>query len=101
MTERIIGQVERFAPGFRDVVLATHVASPSWFEQYDPNNVGGDIAGGPRGLQLTLRPRPGIHPSARPTRACSSARRPTPPGGGVHGMCGANAAESALATTLR
>ena len=57
MTEAIEGQIERFAPGFRDVVLARHTADSSWYEAYNPNIIGGDIAGGSHGgLQLVLRP---------------------------------------------
>ena len=101
MTEAIEQQVERFAPGFRDVVLARHSAGNAWYEAHNPNIVGGDIAGGSHGgLQLLLRPRPGLHPyrTANPRLFMCSAS--TPPGGGVHGMCGMNAANEALRTTL-
>jgi phytoene dehydrogenase-like protein len=101
MTEAIEGQIERYAPGFRDVVLARHVADSSWFEAHNENVIGGDIAGGSHGgAQLLLRPRPGV-PSYRTGNPrlflCSSS---TPPGGGVHGMCGLNAAQEALRTVL-
>ena len=102
MTDAIDGQIERFAPGFRDVVLARHVADSSWYEAYNENIIGGDIAGGSHGgLQLLLRPRPGVHPyrTSNPRLFLCSAS--TPPGGGVHGMCGHNAALEALKTTLR
>ena len=102
MTDAIDGQIERFAPGFRDVVLARHVADSSWYEAYNENTIGGDIAGGSHGgLQLLLRPRPGVHPyeTSNPRFFLCSAS--TPPGGGVHGMCGYNAALEALKTTLR
>ena len=99
MTDAIEGQIERFAPGFRDVVLARHTADSSWYEVYNPNIIGGDIAGGSHaGLQLLLRPRAGVHPYRTPNPrlfVCSSS---TPPGGGVHGMCGLNAARAALAS---
>jgi phytoene dehydrogenase-like protein len=102
MTDAIDGQIERFAPGFRDVVLARHVADSSWYEAYNENLIGGDIAGGSHGgLQLLLRPRPGARPyrTSNPRFFLCSAS--TPPGGGVHGMCGYNAALDALETTLR
>jgi phytoene dehydrogenase-like protein len=102
MTDAIERQIERFAPGFRDVVLARHVADSAWFERHNANNVGGDIGGGSHaGLQLPLRPRPGVRPyrTANPRFFLCSAS--TPPGGGVHGMGGYNAAKSALKTTLK
>ena len=102
MTEAIEAQIERYAPGFRDIVLARHVADSSWFEEHNENIVGGDIAGGSHGgLQLLLRPRPGLHSyrTADPRLFLCSAS--TPPGGGVHGMCGYNAAQEALRTALR
>jgi phytoene dehydrogenase-like protein len=102
MTEAIEGQLERFAPGFKDTVLARHVGTSSWYERHDANFVGGDIAGGSHGgLQLLLRPRPGVHPyrTGNPRFFLCSAS--TPPGGGVHGMCGLHAANAALATSLR
>jgi phytoene dehydrogenase-like protein len=101
MTDAIEGQIERYAPGFRDVVLARHVADSAWFEAHNENIVGGDIAGGSHGgMQLLLRPRPGLRPyrTADPRWFLCSAS--TPPGGGVHGMCGFNAAEEALRTVL-
>ena len=90
-------QVERFAPGFRDLVLARTTTTPAEIEAGNPNNVGGDIAGGRcDGLRLLLRPVPVPVPYATPDPAiylCSSA---TPPGPGVHGMCGYHAAGAAL-----
>jgi phytoene dehydrogenase-like protein len=92
-------QVERFAPGFGDLVLARTVTTPADLAAGNPNNVGGDIAGGRcDGLRLLLRPvpLPVPVPYATPDRAiylCSSA---TPPGPGVHGMCGYHAASAAL-----
>jgi phytoene dehydrogenase-like protein len=97
LTDPIEQQLERFAPGFRDVVLARAVSGPHDIEARNPNNVGGDIAGGRfSGLQTVFRPVVACHPYATPDPAiylCSSA---TPPGPGVHGMCGYHAARSAL-----
>ena len=83
MTERIEAQIERFAPGFRDLVLARHVAGPAWFEAYNPRYVGGDIAGGSHGgLQLVfrptvrLRPYPTPDPGALPLLGLHAARAP-------------------------
>jgi phytoene dehydrogenase-like protein len=102
MTDAIEGQIERFAPGFRDVVLARHTADSSWYEAYNPNLIGGDIAGGSHaGLQLVLRPRPGVPAYATPNPRFFLCSASTPPGGGVHGMCGHNAAQAALAGVLR
>lgn len=102
MTAAIEGQIERFAPGFRDVVLARAASTSSWFESYNANYIGGDIAGGSHGgLQLVLRPRPSLHPYRTPDPRFFLCSASTPPGGGVHGMCGYNAAKDALATTLR
>jgi phytoene dehydrogenase-like protein len=98
MTDAIVGQIERFAPGFRDVVLAQHVGDSAWYEDYNPNCVGGDIAGGSHGgLQLVLRPRPGLgSPYATGNPRVFMCSASTPPGGGVHGMCGMHAANEAL-----
>jgi phytoene dehydrogenase-like protein len=97
LTDAIERQVERFAPGFRDLVLARTVTTPADAAAGNPNNVGGDIAGGRcDGLRLLLRPVPVPVPYATPDPAiylCSSA---TPPGPGVHGMCGYHAATAAL-----
>jgi phytoene dehydrogenase-like protein len=95
-------QIERFAPGFGDLVLARAVTTPADLEAGNPNNVGGDIAGGRcDGLRLLLRPVPVPVPYATPNPAiylCSSA---TPPGPGVHGMCGYHAAAAALRRVFR
>ena len=99
MTAAIEGQLERFAPGFRDRVLVRHVMTPVDLEAHDANYVGGDIAGGSHGgLQLFARPILSTHPYRVPLQGlpgylCSSA---TPPGAGVHGMCGWWAAQDAL-----
>ncbi|MFL5291490.1 MAG: phytoene desaturase family protein [Myxococcales bacterium] len=97
MTGRIEAQIERFAPGFRDLVLARTVAAPRDVEAHNENCAGGDISGGAYdGLQLFARPMLSLDPYATPARdlyLCSSS---TPPGAGVHGMCGFGAARSAL-----
>ncbi|NPV09592.1 MAG: NAD(P)/FAD-dependent oxidoreductase [Anaerolineae bacterium] len=97
VTERIESQIERFAPGFRDCVLARHVLPPKALEEHNPNYVGGDINGGIQDLrQLFFRPVVAAVPyatSAPWLYLCSSS---TPPGGGVHGMCGYHAARAAL-----
>jgi len=101
-TEAIEAQVERFAPGFRDVVLARSVLSPADFERRNRNLVGGDVGGGASDLgQLLLRPTRRPIPYRTPLRGlylCSSA---TPPGAGVHGMCGYGAARLALRDARR
>lgn len=97
MTDRIELQVERFAPGFRDRILARSTMNAAEFESYNPNYVGGDINGGVNDIrQIFTRPALRLSPyrtSAKGVYICSSA---TPPGGGVHGMCGVRAAEQAL-----
>lgn len=97
MTDRIEAQVERFAPGFRRLVLARHTWGPADFDRYNPNYVGGDITGGVADMaQLIARPtlRPDPYRTPAPDIFLCSAS--TPPGAGVHGMCGAGAARSAL-----
>ncbi len=97
MTDRIEAQVERFAPGFRDRILARSVRGPADLEAYDPNYVGGDINGGLQDLrQLFTRPVARLDPYATPARGIYLCSSSTPPGGGVHGMCGVFAARSAL-----
>jgi phytoene dehydrogenase-like protein len=101
MTARIEAQVERFAPGFRDRILARTSHGPAAMEAYDENYVGGDINGGIQDIrQLLLRPWPALDPYRvdRGLYLCSSS---TPPGGGVHGMSGMLAAQSALRHELR
>ncbi len=95
MLPRMEAQIERFAPGFRDCVLARRVFTPAALEGMDANLVGGDIGGGAVDLrQFLFRPtRRYYRTSARDLYLCSSS---TPPGGGVHGMCGYNAARLAL-----
>jgi phytoene dehydrogenase-like protein len=99
---RIEGQIERFAPGFRDLVLARHVTTPAAFAEYDENYVGGDISGGSAAFpQLFLRPTRSLVPYATPDRRLFLCSSSTPPGPGVHGMCGYHAARVALARALR
>ncbi|HEY2263056.1 MAG TPA: NAD(P)/FAD-dependent oxidoreductase [Streptosporangiaceae bacterium] len=97
ITGRVEDQLERFAPGFRDLVLARAVTAPANFEARNPNDVGGDVLGGScDGLRLLLRPAPVPVPYATPdprVYLCSSS---TPPGPGVHGMCGYHAALAVL-----
>jgi phytoene dehydrogenase-like protein len=95
MTERIEAQIESFAPGFRQLILARHVFTPEGFEQLNPNFTGGDILGGAQTpLQLLFRPTRKLYrtPLER-VYLCSAC---TPPGGGVHGMCGYHAVKTAL-----
>jgi phytoene dehydrogenase-like protein len=95
MTDAIEAQVERFAPGFRRRILARHVFSPAAFESHNPNLVGGDFNGGALTLaQFFLRPTRRLYRTPLPgVWFCSSS---TPPGGGVHGMCGFHAASKFL-----
>ena len=89
MTARIEAQIERFAPGFRERILARSVLSAEAFERYNPNYVGGDINGGVEDLrQLFFRPTPRLDPYTTPARGVYLCSSSTPPGGGVHGMCG-------------
>jgi phytoene dehydrogenase-like protein len=97
MTERIEAQIERFAPGFRDLVLARVTKTAAQAEEANPNYVGGDITGGMATLRQTLF-RPTVRwdnykTSSPELYICSAS---TPPGGGVHGMCGYHAAKTAL-----
>lgn len=97
MTAVIEKQVEHYAPGFRDLILARHTMNTADLESYNPNYIGGDINGGAISLnQLFTRPALRSSPyktSAKGIYICSSS---TPPGGGVHGMCGYHAAKKAL-----
>ena len=97
MTERIEAQIERFAPGFRDLILAKSAAGTADLERWNPNLVGGDIVGGAMDLrQLFTRPMPRINPYSTPADGLYICSSSTPPGGGVHGMCGFFAAKAAL-----
>jgi len=102
MTGQIEAQIERFAPGFRDRILARSVMPPAAMERHDANYIGGDINGGVQDLwQFWTRPTFRLTPYSIPVKGwylCSSS---TPPGGGVHGMCGYYAARAALSDSLR
>lgn len=95
MTERIENQIERFAPGFRECVLARRVFTPADLEVADANLIGGDIMAGAMTVrQMLFRPTPQQYATSDPKIYLCSAS--TPPGGGVHGMCGYHAAKMAL-----
>jgi phytoene dehydrogenase-like protein len=97
MTEAIERQVERFAPGFRDRILARHSMNTHDWQRYNPNNVGGAITGGVAdAFQLFTRPVARLDPYTTPNPRVFICSASTPPGGGVHGMCGYHAAQSAL-----
>ena len=94
-TAEIEGQVERFAAGFRQTILARHTMGPAQLESHNANLVGGDISGGASSLrQLFLRPTASLYRTPSPNLFLCSAS--TPPGAGVHGMCGYHAATRAL-----
>ncbi len=97
MTEAIERQIERFAPGFRDLILERRATTAVQYEDYNPNNVGGDIGGGAYGIRklLQLGEKAPYHLGGE-VYLCSSA---TPPGAGVHGMCGYHAVRAALKIT--
>jgi phytoene dehydrogenase-like protein len=97
MLEPILAQIERFAPGFRERILATATAGPAQIEAYNANDIGGDIAGGWNGFrQLFTRPSWRFYdPYATPNPSLFLCSASTPPGGGVHGMAGFHAARSA------
>lgn len=94
-TSAIEGQIERFAPGFRERIIARHTMGPAAYEDHNPNYVGGDIAGGAMSVRRMVQFE-GLNPYrlGEGLYLCSSA---TPPGGGVHGMCGYHAARAAVA----
>ncbi len=96
MTGRMEAQIERFAPGWRDLVLARHTLSPAQIAGSNDNYIGGDIAGGTHaGRQLLMRPFPRPNPYTTPDPAIFLCSSSTPPGAGVHGMCGFHAARAA------
>jgi phytoene dehydrogenase-like protein len=98
MTARIEAQIERFAPGFADLVLARATRTARDVERHNPNAVGGDIGGGAATLRQTLcRPTPAWNPYRVPLPGLYLCSSSTPPGGGVHGMCGVGAARTVLA----
>jgi phytoene dehydrogenase-like protein len=97
LTEIVERQVERFAPGFRASILARHVTTPADLERYNPNYVGGAIAGGVADIYQTFtRPVARLNPYTTPNPRVLICSASTPPGGGVHGMCGYHAAQTAL-----
>jgi len=97
LTDVLERQVERFAPGFRDRILARHVMNTAALEQYNANYVGGAITGGVTDLgQLFTRPAVRANPYSTPNPDVFICSASTPPGGGVHGMCGYYAARAAL-----
>jgi phytoene dehydrogenase-like protein len=98
MSGRIEAQIERFAPGFRDLILARSVRTATDMERYNPSYVGGDISGGAGTLRQTFgRPTLRWNPYRTPLGGVYLCSASTPPGGGVHGMCGLWAARTALA----
>ena len=97
MTGRIEAQIERFAPGFCDLIVARHILAPAEFESYNANYVGGTITGGAATLsQLFARPVARLSPYTTPNPRIFLCSASTPPGGGVHGMCGYHAAHAVL-----
>ena len=97
MSAKIEGQIERFAPGFRDCIIARHKSNALDLESLNPNLAGGDITGGAANLwQLIARPTLSPTPYRTPIRGVYLCSASTPPGGGVHGMCGFHAARTAL-----
>ena len=101
-TAAIEAQIERFAPGFRDVILERHVSSPAALEAQNMNLVGGDVGGGSfAGMQLFFRPRIQMNPWTTPNPRFFIGSASTAPGSAVHGMAGYGAASRALSTTLK
>jgi phytoene dehydrogenase-like protein len=97
MTNHVEAQIERFAPGFRERILARHVTTPADLERYNPNYAGGAITGGVADFaQLFTRPVARLDPYSTPHPRLFICSASSPPGGGVHGMCGYHAAKSAL-----
>lgn len=97
MTDRIEAQIERFAPGFRDRILARSVLNPAAMEEHNANYIGGDINGGVQDLrQLWTRPTFSLVPYRTPLKGLYLCSSSTPPGGGVHGMAGYHAAQTVL-----
>jgi phytoene dehydrogenase-like protein len=96
-TAAVVDQIERFAPGFRDRVIATVSTSTADLEAYNPNYIGGDIIGGANDrLQVVLRPRIAVNPYATGVPGVYLCSQSTPPGAGIHGLCGYYAADRAL-----
>ena len=102
MTAQLEAQVERFAPGFRERILARHITTPRDFEDFNANYVGGAVTGGAAHLpQLFTRPVARLDPYTTPNPKFFICSASTPPGGGVHGMCGYYAARSAIKRLAR
>ncbi len=101
VSDRIVAQIERFAPGFRERILAKHVYTAAQMERYNPNYIGGDINGGVQDLwQLFTRPTIRLRPYITPVKGLYLCSSSTPPGGAVHGLCGYFAAKVALRTVF-
>ncbi|MEJ2711449.1 MAG: hypothetical protein P8074_27830, partial [Anaerolineales bacterium] len=97
MSARIEAQIERFAPGFGDLVLARSTRNAQEMQAYNPNYIGGDINGGVQDLrQFFTRPVARWVPYSTPDKSIYLCSSSTPPGGGVHGMCGYHAARAAM-----
>jgi phytoene dehydrogenase-like protein len=102
MTERIESQIERFAPGFRDCIIARHAMGPAEMQRRNANLIGGDIGGGASDIfQLFTRPVASLNPYKTPIDGVYLCSSSTPPGVGVHGMCGYYAARAAMKRELR
>jgi phytoene dehydrogenase-like protein len=95
MSERIEAQIERFAPGFRDLILARSAKSPTQLQNENANLIGGNITGGANTLRQIIF-RPTLRAYATPVKGLYLCSASTPPGGGVHGMCGYHAAMLAV-----
>jgi phytoene dehydrogenase-like protein len=101
MTDRIAAQIERFAPGFRERILARSTRTAAEMTAYNPNYIGGDIAGGVQSFrELFLRPLGRWSAYSTPLKGLYICSSSMPPGGGVHGMCGHLAAKEALKDVL-
>lgn len=98
MTERIEAQIERFAPGFKEKIVARHVMTPADIQEDNPNCIGGDITGGAQSLMRMVIPRISHETPIKNVFLCSAT---TPPGPGVHGSCGVRAARLALKTLYK
>jgi len=97
MTQRIENQIERFAPGFKEIIADKHILSPSELQNYNANYIGGDINGGLQNWrQLFTRPVISLNPYKVPVKGVYICSSSTPPGGGVHGMCGYFGAQAAI-----
>lgn len=99
LTKQIEAQIEQYAPGFIDCIIGRSTKTAIELEQYNPNYVGGDINGGVEDIyQLFTRPTARFNPYSTPLKGIYICSSSTPPGGGVHGMCGFHAAQSVLRT---